>query len=100
MENLVYQCTPAVIFECRLSADALRMFVVFEANAAAIRDVLERGGELAAAGELRRLFPGIVHNARAVECACAILRWRSFLIDRPALSKATKPLTQGLGKVV
>ena len=35
------------------------MFVVSEAEAAAIRAAFDRGGELSAAVELRRLFPGI-----------------------------------------
>jgi hypothetical protein len=34
-------------------------FIVSEAEAAAIRTAYEHGGELAAAVELRRLFPGL-----------------------------------------
>ena len=42
------------------------MFVVTEADATAIiRAAFDRGGELAAAVELRRLFPGITDNTRA-----------------------------------
>jgi hypothetical protein len=41
------------------------MFVVSEAEAAAIRAVYEQRGEFAAAIELRRLFPGITHNRQA-----------------------------------
>ena len=42
------------------------MFVVTEAEAAAIRATFEQRGELAAAVELRRLFPGIHrHDAGA-----------------------------------
>ena len=41
-----------------------RMFIVTEADAAAIRVAFEQGGELAAAIEVRRLFPGITDNVR------------------------------------
>ena len=41
------------------------MFVVTEADAAAIRAVYEQRGEFAAAIELRRRFPGITDNAQA-----------------------------------
>ncbi len=46
-------------------AHAPAMFVVTEAEAAAIRAVYEQRGELSAAIELRRLFPGITDNAQA-----------------------------------
>ena len=46
-------------------AHALGMFVVSEAEAAAIRAVYEQRGEFAAAVELRRLFPSITDNAQA-----------------------------------
>jgi hypothetical protein len=49
------------------------MFVVSEAEAAAIRD---RQGEMSAAIELRRLFPGITDNVQARECARAIAPWK------------------------
>jgi hypothetical protein len=39
------------------------MFVVSEAEAAAIRAVYQQRGEFAAAIELRRRFPGITDNA-------------------------------------
>jgi hypothetical protein len=51
------------------------MFVVSEADAAAIRAAFERGGEYAAAVELRRLFPGVTDNAQARECARTIAGW-------------------------
>ena len=44
------------------------MFVVSEAEAAAIRTAFEQQGELSAAIELRRLFPGITDNLQAREC--------------------------------
>ena len=51
------------------------MFVVTEADAAAIRTAYEQEGELSAAMEVRRLFPGITDNARARECARSIAGW-------------------------
>jgi hypothetical protein len=52
------------------------MFIVTEADAAAIRAVFDREGELSAAIELRRRFPGITDNAEtaprsfgAVDCS-------------------------------
>ena len=41
------------------------MFVVTEADAAAIRAVYQQRGEFAAAVELRRRFPGITDDAQA-----------------------------------
>ena len=41
------------------------MFLVTKAAGAAIRAVFEQEGELSAAIELRRLFPGINDNAKA-----------------------------------
>ena len=52
------------------------MFVVTEADAAAIRAVFEQRGEFAAAIELRRRFPGITDNAQARECARTIAGWK------------------------
>jgi hypothetical protein len=52
------------------------MFVVTEADAAAIRAVFEQRGEFAAAVELRRRFPGMTDNAQAVECARTIAGWK------------------------
>jgi hypothetical protein len=45
------------------------MFAVSEADAAVIRAAYERDGELSAAIELRRLFPGIADNENARICA-------------------------------
>jgi hypothetical protein len=52
------------------------MFVVSEAEAAAIRAVYEQRGEFAAAVELRQRFPGITDNAQARECARTIAGWK------------------------
>jgi hypothetical protein len=51
------------------------MFCVDEATAAAIRQAYEEGGELSAAVELRRYFPGIADNANARRCARVIAGW-------------------------
>jgi hypothetical protein len=48
------------------------MYVVTEADATAIREVYQRDGELPAAIELRRRFPGVTDNAKAREQARAI----------------------------
>jgi len=52
------------------------MFVVTEADAAAIRAVYEQRGEFAAAVELRRRFPGIADNEQARKCARTIASWK------------------------
>jgi hypothetical protein len=54
------------------------MFVVTEADAAAIRAVFEQRGEFSAAIELRRRFPGITDNAQARESARTIASWRQL----------------------
>ena len=52
------------------------MFVVTEADAAAIRAAFNQGGEFSAAVELRRRFPGIADNAQAREFARTIATWK------------------------
>jgi hypothetical protein len=52
------------------------MFIVSEAEAAAIRAAFQEHGEFAAAAELRRLFPGITDTAQAQECARTIADWK------------------------
>jgi hypothetical protein len=54
---------------------AIGMFIVTEADAAAIRAVFDQEGELSAAIELRRRFPGITDNAKARACARSIAGW-------------------------
>jgi hypothetical protein len=51
------------------------MYVVSEADAAAIRTVFEQEGEFAAAIELRRRFPGITGNEQAREQVRTIAGW-------------------------
>jgi hypothetical protein len=62
------------------------MFIVSEAEAAAIRTAFDQEGELSAAIELRRLFPGITDNAKARECVRAITGWQPLPV---------KPLRSG-----
>jgi len=52
------------------------MFAVSEDDATAIRAAFHEGGELSAAIELRRRFPGITDNAKARECARTIAGWK------------------------
>ena len=52
------------------------MFIVTEAEAAAIRAVYEQSGEFSAAVELRRLVPGITDTAQARACARTIAGWK------------------------
>jgi hypothetical protein len=52
------------------------MFVVTEADAAAIRAVYQQRGEFSAAVELRQRFPGITDNAQARTWARTIAGWK------------------------
>ena len=74
------------------------MFVVTEADAAAIRAIFDKEGELSAAIEVRRLFPGITDNAKARECARIIAGWKPLPAAacqitrlRPRRARPTKP---------
>jgi hypothetical protein len=59
------------------------MFVVTEAEAAAIRAAFDRGGEFTAAVELRRMFPGITDTTQARECTRTIAGWQPLRPPRP-----------------
>ena len=52
------------------------MFALNETEIASIHAAFDAGGELAAAVELRRLFPGISDLQKARECARTVLSWR------------------------
>jgi hypothetical protein len=68
------------------------MFIVTEADAAAIRAVFDQEGELSAAIELRRRFPGITDNAKARECAPSIAGWTPLPVQpRPVTRLARRP---------
>ena len=58
------------------------MFVVSEEAAAAIRNAYEQDGELSAAIELRRHFPGVVDNVQARDCARTIAGWTSLPVPQ------------------
>ena len=69
--------TPAgAIASCGARSHAPAMFVVSETEAAAIRAAFDRGGELSAAVELRRLFPGVTDMGDAKACARTIAGWK------------------------
>lgn len=51
------------------------VFIITGNEAAAIRAAFERNGELSAAIELRRRFPGISDNAHARACVRSIAGW-------------------------
>jgi hypothetical protein len=50
--------------------------VVSESDAAAIRAAFDQGGELSAAVELRRLFPGLANNENTRLCARTLAGWQ------------------------
>jgi hypothetical protein len=70
------------------------MFVVSEAEAAAIRAIFDQRGELSAAAELRRLFPTITDNVQAREYARTIASWKPL----PSAPRPVRRLHQGRGR--
>jgi hypothetical protein len=71
------------------------MFAVDEATAAAIRDTLERGGELSAVVELRRHFPLITDGAQARACVRSIASWRPLPPTKPISRRPRLPRRDG-----
>jgi hypothetical protein len=67
------------------------MFLVTEADAAAIRAIFDQEGELSAVIELRRRFPGIAGNGNAHLCARTIAGWKPL----PALTASVMALRPG-----
>jgi hypothetical protein len=63
------------------------MFVITEADAAAIRAVFNQEGELSAAIELRRRFPGVTDNAKARACARSIAGWTPLPAQPPPVTR-------------
>ncbi len=59
------------------------MFTVSEIEAATIRTTWEQEGELSAAIELRRLFPGVGDMAKARQMARTIAGWRQMTAVEP-----------------
>jgi hypothetical protein len=60
---------------CAPARAGLLMFVVSDSAAAAIRTAMDQSGELGAAAELRRLYPGIRDFAHVQQCARIIAGW-------------------------
>jgi hypothetical protein len=69
------------------SHHAFGMFVVTEADADAIRAIFNQEGELSAAIEVRRRFPGITDNAKARECARSIAGWPPLPIQSRTVTR-------------
>lgn len=66
------------------------MFLVSEAEAAAIRDAFVAGGELSASVELRRLFPGLANNEATRSWARVIAGWQPLPPARPRRQRSAK----------
>jgi hypothetical protein len=77
-------CLPALARIPMLSG----MYTISEEDAAAIRAAYEQGGELAAAVELRRRFPGLANNENTRICARTIAGWK----PQPAAACQITPL--------
>jgi hypothetical protein len=65
------------------------MFVISETEAAAIGDAFDQGGELSAAVDLRRLFPG-TDTAQARSFARTIAGWTPLPVA-PRLTRRVRP---------
>ena len=66
------------------------MFIVTEADAAAIREIFEREGEFAAGIEVRRRLPGIVDNAKAWEQARIAAGWQPLPLTPPKRARKSR----------
>jgi hypothetical protein len=73
------------------SPDIPAMFLISDTQAASIRAAFEKGGELSASVELRRLFPGLANNENTLICARTIAGWTPL----PAMPE--KPLRAVIG---
>jgi len=70
---------------------AWAVFMVTEADAAAIRTAFHEEGELSAIIELRQRFPGITDHAEARACARTIAGWT----PSPAAPRPVVPVRPG-----
>ena len=71
-----------------------QVLIVTEEDATAVRAAFDQGGELSAAVELRRRFPGITDNAHAQACMRSIAGWSASLVPlRPATRLRPKSRT-------
>jgi hypothetical protein len=66
------------------------MFIVSESDAAAIRAAFDQGGELSAAVELRRLFPGLANNENTRLFARTIAGWQPLPALPPKKPRACR----------
>ena len=79
------------------------MFAITEAEAAAIRAAFEQRGELSAAIELRRLFPGVTDTAQARACAMTIAGWKRLPVPLRSVPRGVfqgvflDPVLPGIG---
>lgn len=73
------------------------MFSVSEAETATVRAVYEQRGELAAAVEVRRHFPGIFSTAQARECARIIAGWKPLPLQLGKSPQAARRLRRFQG---
>ena len=78
-----------------LPSHALVMFVVTDADAAAIRAAFDQGGEFSAAVELRRRFPAITDNEQARECVRTIAGWKPLALRPARRSRRLQPGKEG-----
>jgi len=63
------------------------MFAVTEADSATIRALFDQEGEVSAAIELRRRFPGITDDAEARACARTIAGWAPLSARPPPVTR-------------
>ena len=83
-----------LLFKSRVALPATHahppaMFSVTKAEATAIRDAFHQRGELSAALELRRLFPGVTDDRQARECVRMIAGWGPSEPDQPRRLRRT-----------
>ena len=64
-----------------------RMFILTEADVAEIRDVFDQEGDLLAAIQMRRRFPGVTDNAKARACARTNSGWKPLPAPRCSVTR-------------
>ena len=75
MSFLPYSRTRTALASRGARHHVFEVFLITEADAAVIRAIFDQEGELSAAIELRRRFPGVIDNAKARACARTIAGW-------------------------
>jgi hypothetical protein len=84
-DNVLYRRVP--LASRGAHRHAFGMFIITEADAAAILAVFDQEGELSAAIELRRRFPGVTDNAKARACARRIAGWTPLQAQPRAVTR-------------